>query len=308
VKNAKKLLQQSKSAKHIVIITHTDPDGDAVGSAILLREFLKPKTKAKITICYDPNAKEVIRGIGQKNRCTTAMPKRYDLLIAVDASTPDRLFPKVPSVDWNIDHHRDNSFFGKNNLVDPQAASVGIIVYRLIQATKTPLSKPAAYGLYLSVSSDTGNFSFSNTTQEVFGAAQAAVAQGITPYSIFTLQNEQLSLTDIKDFGKALQTAETFAHGKGILATIEHDSTLDNRVLIDFLRREKNCRVAVVLVDKSAEGYIKLSFRSKDKTDVSAIAAHFNGGGHRNAAAGKILNTTLAEAKRKIIDYCESHI
>lgn len=304
----KNLLQQSKQAKKIVIITHSDPDGDALGSAIFLREILKPRTKAQIIVCYDAQAKSAIHVIGKKYRCTTKLPKTYDLLIAVDAGTLDRLYPKVPCVDWNIDHHRDNKRYAKHNLVDTKAASVGIILYHLAQKINFTFSTAAAYGLYLSVSSDTGNFSFANTGRDVFAAAQTAVENGVIPYDIFTLLNEQLSLSEIRDFGKALQTARIFADGKGIIAAIKKNSALDNRVLIDFLRREKNCRIAVVLVDKSTEGYIKLSFRSKDKTDVSAIAAHFNGGGHRNAAAGKIYKSTLSAALKKVIDYCETVI
>jgi len=108
------------------------------------------------------------------------------------------------------------------------------------------------------------------------------------------------------DFAQALRSTESHCGGRLILALIPAGLKVDNRNLIDYIRREKNAEAALVLYDK--KDYIKLSLRSKTALDVAQIAAKFNGGGHKKAAAGKIYNSTLAEAKKQLVRYFTKYV
>lgn len=298
-----------KQAKALLILTHCDPDGDAIGSAAALSLIAKKiNPKLKVDCVATSQYKTPVKYYLQKYKFKFASdikPERYDLVMAVDTSTVARLSLPL-AVDINIDHHWDNERYGVLNIVDSTAASAGVIVFRLAQALKIKLDKKMAEAIYLSIYTDTGQFAFSNSNQEALQIAAACLAAGADSHEIYTVLYEQEALTDLRDLGQALYTAKTYFAGRLIMGEIKGNSNLDNRVLIDYLRREKNSEVAVVLVKKKK--HIKVSFRSKTNIDVSKIAAVFSGGGHRRAAAGRLDGVNLSRAKKIILKYFNEHV
>jgi phosphoesterase RecJ-like protein len=306
--NSQLLKNRLTSASHIALVLHTDPDGDAVGSALVLEgliKFINPA--AKITKTIEPGYKKELNYFTEKYFFTTTLPEA-DCYIALDAGAHERLSPQLPGqakVSINIDHHRNNGNFAEINIIDVSAASTGLIIYEIAQDLGCPLSPAMAEGLYVSVSTDTGNFAFANTDTRVFAAALAATKAGAVPNTIYSNVYEQQTLSELQSFGAALKTIRSFGKGKLLVGFIDKNSPLDNRHLIDYIRREEHCQVIAVLVEKP--GYIKLSLRSKDNTNVGAIAEHFNGGGHARAASGKISNVTLEQALEQFITYVQEH-
>lgn len=302
------LLQTTlKAARHICLSLHTDPDGDAVGSAILLEgliNFINPQ--AKVTKTIEPGYKQELRYFTDKYIFTTELPAA-DCYIALDAGARDRISPVIQNstqITVNIDHHRNNGNFATLNIIDISAASTGIIIYEIAKDLGCTLTPAMAEGLYLSVSTDTGNFAFANTDARVFTAALAATQAGAVPNNIYTRVYEQQSLTELQAFGTSLNSLKSYGNGKLLVGFITKDSPLDNRHLVDYIRREEHCQVIAVLVEKP--GYVKISLRSKDLTNVGAIAEHFNGGGHARAASGKINNVTMEQALEQFINYVQA--
>ncbi|MDR1453646.1 MAG: bifunctional oligoribonuclease/PAP phosphatase NrnA [Candidatus Margulisbacteria bacterium] len=298
-----------KKAKNILILTHVDPDADALGSAYLLRELIKKiNPRARVSALFDPQHKNELNAFIKKADASAPLSVcKPDLIISVDASDTGRLYgcPKQ-KIDICIDHHASSRKFAGINLIDPGAASCTLVIYELLQKLKIKLTKTMAEYLYLGLSSDTGNFAFANTDTRVFRAALACVQLGVIPNRIYNKLNEQLSRREILDFARAASGVENFCGGKLILAHIPPKSKVDNRFLIDLIRRERNAEAAVVLVEKP--DYIKISLRSKTALDVAKIAARFNGGGHKKAAAGKIFNATLHSAQKQVVDYFTQHV
>ncbi|MDR1324030.1 MAG: bifunctional oligoribonuclease/PAP phosphatase NrnA [Candidatus Margulisbacteria bacterium] len=300
-----------KKAKNILILTHVDPDADALGSAYLLRELIKKiNPRARINVRLDPQHKNELNAFMQKTDITQSQDvrqKQFDLVASVDASDIDRLYGgKNQKIGVCIDHHVSNRKFAEINIIDPSAASCTLVIYDLLQKLKIKLTKTMAEYLYWGLSSDTGNFAFANTDARVFRAAYACAHLGVNPNAIYNKLNEQLSQREILDFARAVSQTQSFCRGKLSVAVIPQTLKVDNRFLIDFIRREKNAEAVVVLVEKT--DYIKVSLRSKTALDVAKIAAHFNGGGHRKAAAGKIFGATLAEAKKQVVQYFRKNI
>jgi phosphoesterase RecJ-like protein len=220
----------------------------------------------------------------------------------VDASDVSRLYGcKNQKIGVCIDHHVSSRKFAEINIIDTSAASCTLVIYDLLQKLKIKLTKTMAEYLYLGLSSDTGNFAFANTDARVFSAAYACARLGVIPNQIYNKLNEQLSQREILDFAQAVSRTKSFCRGKLSVAVIPKTLKVDNRFLIDFIRREKNAEAVAVLTEKA--DYIKVSLRSKTALDVAKIAAHFHGGGHRQAAAGKIFDATLAEAKKQVVGY-----
>jgi phosphoesterase RecJ-like protein len=302
---SKKLIQRLKAARRVLLVTHTDPDADALGSCLLCRALIRRlNPQARVSISIDPKHKGELNYFLQRIKNPAGRP---DTIVAVDASSAPRLYglDNLP-VDIMFDHHVGNANFGKINIVDPQAASCTLVIYKLLQQLKIKLTKPMAEALYLGLCSDTGNFSFANTDERVFRAALDCTRAGIKPNAIFNRLNEQLERREIMDFARALLSTESHCGGRLIVASIPADSKVDNRNLIDYIRREKHAEAALVLVAK--KDHIKISFRSKTALNVAQIAAHFNGGGHKKAAAGKISGKTLAEARKELLAYFSKYI
>jgi phosphoesterase RecJ-like protein len=309
VNNNSLILQQAlKDVQHVCIALHTDPDGDAVGSSIVLAGLIAQiSPHVQITKTLELGYKKELQYFVDKYNFTTTLPAA-DCYIALDAGARNRVAPIIPEtsvIALNIDHHRNNGDFGKLNIVDISAASTGLIIYEMAQILDCPLTPAMAEGLYLSVSTDTGNFAFANTNARVFSAALAAIQAGAIPNKIYNQIYEQQTIAELQAFGASLSTLQSFGNGKIIVGFIGQDSPLDNRHLIDYIRREEHCQVIAVLVDK--KDHVKLSLRSKDTTNVGLIAEHFNGGGHANAASGKILNVSLEQALEQFIHYCREH-
>lgn len=306
-KSYPQLKQKIKKAKSVLLLGHIEPDGDAIGSMIMFEGVLKAlNPKLKITKKISTVYREPVAFYVKKYNFTLNEARgRFDLVVALDTSTVARLPQKI-AVDVNIDHHADNEQFGKLNIVDKKAATAGLIVAEIAQAWKIPLNKKMAEGLYLSLYTDTGSFSFANTDQKCFELAALCVKCGVDPHQVYRNVNEQKDLWAIKAFGDALRTIDICCEGRLIIAQIEDEESLDNRTLIDYIRQEKNSLLAAVLVKKN--DYVKVSLRAKANIDVSAVARAFNGGGHYFAAAGKIMVKDLGEAKKILVDYIEKNV
>lgn len=301
------LKQRIKNSKSVLLLGHTEPDGDAIGSMLMFEGLLKALKPAlqitkKISAVY---REPVAFYVETYDFLTTEALGNYDLVVALDTSTVARLPQKI-KVDINIDHHADNERFAEVNIVDKKAATVGVILAELAAFWKISITKKMAEGLYLSLYTDTGCFSFANTDWRCFELASLCVAKGVDPHQVYRRVNEQKELAAIKSFGEALRSVEVCCGGKMIVGLIQDEEALDNRTLIDYIRQEKNSLLAAVLVRKKE--YVKLSLRAKANIDVSAVARAFNGGGHYFAAAGKIMVTDIEAAKKMLIEYMEKNV
>ena len=217
-----------------------------------------------------------------------------------------KIIEQVPTVVC-IDHHVSNQRFADINWVDPKAAAVGEMVYRLYKAFHLKPRKEEALCLSVSLVTDTGSFRYMNTTPAVHQIASELIATGVSPLKVAQALYESRSAADLKFLGTILRSLRQTPDGT--IAWVEvpwalfRSSKASPDVtdeLVNFPRSVRSAEVAFVLREVPGEKRIRASLRSKGNVDVDQIARHFGGGGHI-AASGCTVQGTLAQARGKIL-------
>jgi phosphoesterase RecJ-like protein len=313
-----------KNSSRIFITTHTNPDGDAIGSLVAMGLGLDSLNK-KITLYNESPIPAVYRFLPSVNRIVrNNNNENYDLAIILDCSDLQRIgnavsIIKTIPITINIDHHVTNTRFGNFQLIDTSACATAEIIYRLIKQMDVPFGKAIATSIYTGVLTDTGSFRFSNTNKAAFAICQEMVELGVDPYNIAQHVYGTYSLGRIKLLNLALDSIEISDNGKLSIMTITqdmfnetHTQPEDGDGLINYAKRIEDVKVAA-LIQQHWNGKEKskncnrfhVSLRSDGTVDVAAIAASFGGGGH-SSAAGFSIESTLSDAKLQILKLTET--
>jgi len=302
----KKALKEARTA---LIVSHVDPDGDSIGSMIAMGMILNKMGVACDFYSQDgvPRIYRFLPGSSEVKNKVTAN-KKYDLLIAVDASDIRRLGDRVEVADIaklviNIDHHPDNTQYGNINYV-AQSSSTAELVYKLVKFLKIKIDKDMAENLYVALITDTGNYRYENTSITTFIMAQDMLKAGVDTHEITTLIYDTKTIASIRVQALALATLEVSPDRKAAWAVVT--STMMEKTgakgedlvgLVDQIRSIVGIEVAILF--REEEGKVKVNFRSKEKINVSEIARRFGGGGHTRAA-GAVLTDDVQTAKNKV--------
>ena len=304
----KKIAEIIKHAEKISVISHKDPDGDAVGSQLGLALALEKEGKE----VYSYNVGEVpeylffLPGSGTV-KIYNGEDLSDSLVIFVDCADRNRPGIQLPEgITINIDHHVSNDNFAMYNYIDTKSASTGEIIYKLIREMSIELDKNIATCLYTAVSTDTGSFMYSNTTADTHLIAADLINNGADTDGLRENFFEGVSLKRFKLTKYAYQEVN-FACDN-LLAWIKIPYSFIREIgakeeetegVVGHIRNIKDVEVALLLKERE-DGKIKGSLRSKKMIDVSKIAEIFGGGGHKRAA-GFELSGTLEEAEEIII-------
>jgi len=312
----KKFCDGLRKGDHFLLASHVNPEGDAVGSLLAIESLLKRLGKKATIVCEDvfPERLHCLRYRGHWNVYRDLEDKklRFNALVVADCPTLERIgkvreLLQPEAVIFNIDHHVSNVRFGRYNYVNPQAAASGEVVYEIFHEFKLPLTKEEAVALYVSLSTDTGSFKYSNTTIRTHQIAAQLIGTGIDVDRI----NEELyatySLNKIQLYSRLLGKVETAFSGKVAWVAMSRSDLEasgatyeDTEGFIDFLKYLKEVKVAFFLSEMEKPNEVKVSFRSKEKYDVNQIATAFGGGGHKKAS-GCTLATRLSEAVQVVL-------
>ncbi len=302
------LLRDTKGS--ILILTHENPDGDALGSAMALYLFLKKKGKDAYVGCKDrvphfldflPHCDEVV-----------SLPdgRFYDIGIIVDsagfyrAGTEVRVGKRV-----RIDHHVGGEFYGMHDLIDPKAPATASLIYELIKAwDPSAIDREIATCIYAGLATDTGFFKYSNTNEYTFEVAKELVRFGADPNYVYRMFSERESLGKMKLISKVLETLTLYDGGTIAGITIfdrffKETGTeySDSEGLVNYPRSIEGVEVAFAIIEKPDEGVWKVSLRSKVSADVSKIAERLGGGGHKYASGCKIKADSYESALEKLL-------
>ncbi|HZD24094.1 MAG TPA: DHHA1 domain-containing protein, partial [Acidimicrobiia bacterium] len=205
-----------------------------------------------------------------------------------------------------IDHHVTNEGFGDVAVVDPEAAATGELVFAILRILGWAITPEVAQCLHTALVTDTGRFSYTNTTPRTLEIASELVAAGAQPAVIGRHIYEEAPFGYLKAAAVAMERAELDEELRAVSTTItESDldaigiSWGDTENLIDLLRLAVEADTAV-LVKGHADGKVKVSLRSRGDTDVGALCAAFGGGGHR-LAAGFTTEGDVDEVRRRVL-------
>ena len=171
------------------IIAHISPDGDALGSTLALLGLLRQLGKQAEAVCAD-GVPTLYRFLPLADQlCTPERARGYPHVISVDCADLGRLGQAQPlfaqaASTYNIDHHPTNDAYAGSNAVDPTAAATGELIYRLALSLGSPITAELAACLYTALMTDTGNFSYSNTTGDTLRIAGALLDAGADGYDL----------------------------------------------------------------------------------------------------------------------------
>jgi phosphoesterase RecJ-like protein len=292
------LLRKIRQGNRFLLVSHVNPDGDAIGSELSLARILRRLGKGAVVWNRDPTPSLYLPLPGSDRihvgeEPPAGFPEKFDAVIVLECPSPDRTgvekhLQALPIL--NIDHHLGNQHYGVVNWVDSAAPAVGEMVYRLAQALKVSLEPEVASALYLTLVTDTGGFRFSNATPAAFEAAATLVREGAQPEQVSQWLYESQPLAVIKLLGEMIPTLELHAGGR--VATVRLTQEMFARVgagpgdsegLIDYVRSIAGVD-AVGLIREREDGSHKVSLRSRGEVDVEKVARQHGGGGHRNAS------------------------
>jgi len=311
VKREIPLVELLKDAKgSILIVTHENPDGDALGSGLALYKFLKKKGKEVYVGSKDgvPHFLDFLPGANEVIKLPDG--KFYDIGIVVDSSgfyragAPVKVGKKV-----RIDHHVGGEFYGRHDYVDPEAPATASLVYDLIKNwDETAIDEEIATCLYTGLATDTGFFRYSNTDEKTFELARELVSWGADPYYVYTMFSERESVNKMKLISKVLETLSLHEGGQVAGITVfkrfldeTGTSYEDTEGLVNYPRSIEGVKVAYALIEKPEEGVWKVSLRAKGDVNVGKIAQRLGGGGHKYASGAKIKASSREEALEKLL-------
>jgi bifunctional oligoribonuclease and PAP phosphatase NrnA len=295
------VVEELRLADKLLLTTHENPDGDALGSLLGMHWILRQLGKDSL-MYLSPDEFPLPHEYRhmESSDIVGAPPADMDERVAVflDCGNIDRMPVDFLQRDGihilNVDHHHDNTRFGTANLVDAQASCTAEIVWRLSKELGAELTTEIASALYVGLITDTGKFMYENTTADAHQMAAELIDAGVEPHKIYSRIYESLPLTRLTLLQRALASIERFDDGAitRLHVTVEdYEQTgateNDSEGIVDHARAVEGTAVAVLVRDLTGErlGKRKISMRSTDgRVDVSEIARAFGGGGHRQAA------------------------
>jgi len=301
-----------RTVDDVGVLTHRNPDGDCLGSASALCKVLRALNKRAVMLCSDPVGTNFSRFLAEPNG--DFLIKTY---VSVDVAAPDLLGSYRPLADEGkialcIDHHPSNTGYAERTVVEPKAAATAELIFRLTEALSVPINKSIATALYIGIITDTGCFQFSNTTPETHRIAArlmeaGAPAEQLSRVFFGTKTRGRLALE-----AAALSKLCYFQNGRVAVMTVTEqmrqaaavsDSELDG--LSALPRQIEGVEIGILLREKQGEW--RVSVRTNETADASAVCAAFGGGGHIRAA-GCTVKGEYESVLKQLSEECEKEL
>ncbi len=312
---AQQIHSHINSSKKVLIVPHQNPDGDALGSAGAMLEYLKNLGKPAHIYCATPPAARW--GFIPHTHLVSQNENHFidpqiDIIIILDsgdtnyAGVAEKIHGHRATI-INIDHHATNKKFGHHNLVDTAASATSEILYFYFKHNGVAINPAMATALLAGIITDTGYFTNSATTDSALFVASDLMRLGadLTVIVKETIRNK--TLPSLKLWGEALARL-TWNEQSDITYTyltqtdfIKHDADeSEGEGIANFLNNLSGGKIMMILRE-TADGQVKGSLRTtRDDTDVSVIAVKLGGGGHKKAA-GFTIGGTIEEVLNKIL-------
>jgi phosphoesterase RecJ-like protein len=285
-------------ARRIAVLSHIDPDADAVGSIVGLTAGVRTLGKHVVPALSDTAPVYADFLPGTREIVGVLPDEPFDLYVFADAADIDRIgslytedrgrFEGVPIL--NIDHHRTNPLFGSVNMVDGGASSTSEVIYRILTHLGAEIDGDTATALAFGIVGDTGSFRNGATTPGSLETMAQLLRCGANVQGIAFELFDRKRFTAARLWGEILSGIELFAQRRIVVAWLSqamlraYDATLDETEgIAAYLRGIEEADVAI-LMKETEEGDVKVSFRSRPDIDVSVLATSLGGGGHRQAA------------------------
>ena len=318
----KKVVAFAKKHDNFLVSGHVRSDGDALGSQLAFHFLLKKLGKRSHVVC-DYGALpdyQFLPGTDQVGANPGDLRKDYGAVFTFDSGSWGRLerisaaLPREKITVVNVDHHASNERFGDINWIDPTFSSSGEMVWELVKASGVKPDRNIATCIYTAIVTDTGRFSFSNTTIETHLNASELLQYGVRPAEIHNALYRQKTPEHLRFLSEVLGRIQLTAGGRVGWIVISKElvektgySPSDTQEFIDLVKSIKGLQIAVLLRETDEPGKVKVSWRTDQGIDGIAIASKWGGGGHPRAS-GATVRASIAAAEREVIAETVKHV
>lgn len=310
------ILEEIKKAKTIAILTHENPDGDAVGSSLATYMGLKKMGKEPDLIIPElPRAYQFLPNVDKIKKEGRAEP--YDIAITVDTATIKMLngwsnYFETAKVKIVVDHHSTNTMYGDFNYINPDAPACTQILINIMDYFGIEIDKEIGTCILTGIITDTGGFQYQSTTSETFEFAAELLKKGVNVSDVYKKVMNTKSRANFELRRRAIERMEFLEDGKiAITYTTKEDieevnaETGDYEGIVEEGRAIEGVEVSIWLRENS-KGF-KASLRSNSYVNVSDVCMMFGGGGHIHAA-GCTISQSLEQVKEKIVNQVKMYL
>lgn len=315
--NIAELFSKIELCKNAIIVGHSHPDGDCVGSAVALAALIEA-LGGKAQVIFPEKAPARLGFILEERNELEELPENLDGydFIGIDLASPIQMASLRETLEvrfaLRIDHHEVCVPYARNEFVDANASAAGMLVfgiweYAVASGKVKGYTKEALTALFAAISSDTGCFKYANVTDETHITAAKLIALGAPAAYINRMLFDTKEMNQLKAEGIAISRLESFDGGAisaVALDLCDYGGDLgikDFETGIDIARCVRGTRCAVIVKASPTPETYRVSLRANDDTDVSAVAAVFGGGGHVRAAGCTILGSSAREVLLKVV-------
>ncbi|MCX6154345.1 MAG: bifunctional oligoribonuclease/PAP phosphatase NrnA [Candidatus Kapabacteria bacterium] len=328
IEKSEKVKQILDDSKKIIITTHINPDGDAIGSALALYHFLLSIDKDVWIINYSETPKLYAFLEGSENILHFTLMEHgkliesADIIFILDLNDLSRLREMASIIESSqakivlIDHHLEPKSFADIEIIDTDASSTGEIIFKLISSFQgNKISKQISESLYTAIMTDSGNFRFQRTDAALFRIAAHLIDCGADPVMLYDRIYNTVSFAAMALLGEAMANAkllfndrvnlfvitrEMFSRTGAIEADVENFA--EKTLMVDGVE------VGILITQLPDRDELRCSLRSKANISVREIASKFSGGGHFHAAGLRIYSGNLEENIKKILTEVEKAV
>jgi phosphoesterase RecJ-like protein len=306
-----------ESNRTFVVTSHIHPDGDSIGSALALCDFLRARGKEAVVVMSDATPMVYQWLDRDRDMLAPARPEdtahiaAAEAVFIVDVNSFDRLGMIGPAVESSaaakavIDHHPYKALITPVSVVNTEASSTSELVFSLIHHLGGPLTPRAADALYTGILTDTGSFRFANTSPIAHEITAKLLEAGVQPARVYDLVYNQNSEARTRLLGQVL--AHISFAGNGQVAWLIVTQTMireagalpeETSGFVDITMTIAGVEIGMIFVE-AEDGAIRISLRSRGNKDVNKVAVSLGGGGHRNAS-GVVLREPLEAVVPKV--------
>ena len=310
------ILEEINKANSIVILTHENPDGDAVGTALALYNALKQYGKnPDIIIPEYSKVFEFLPGIDDIKKESNI--EKYDLAISVDCATIKMLngfanYFESAKMKIVIDHHGTNTMYGDINFVNPVAPACAQILITILEYFGMEITKDIGSCILTGIITDTGGFKYSGVTAETFEFVAWLLNKGVNVSKIYRQVLQVKTKANFELHRIAFDRIEFLEDGKIAFTYITEEDEKkvgaqngDHEGIVEVGRDVEGVEVSIFV--RQTEKGCKVSLRSNDYVNVSDVCLMFGGGGHIRAA-GALIQGTVEQVKEKLLYQVKSYL
>lgn len=313
------IIELINKADNILITTHKNPDGDAIGSELALYFGLSRYDKSIRIINCD------ITPVNLRFSSPERLIEHYNsslhdnlnfgLIFMLDGNQPNRLgsmeqfYNQSNAIKVLIDHHTEPTIHNHIAVVDSEATSTGELIYYFLKYLGVDITHDIASNLYMAIMTDTGSFRFPRTTANTHLIIAELIEKGADPVMIYDKVYNTNNINSLHILGLALRNISLYNSGKLSVMKITKDMIVESGAtnedidnFVNYTLSVAGTIIGIMVAEVVGSDELRISMRSKGYVSVREIAAKFGGGGHLNAAGLRLKNTQIDKAIELLVE------